>query len=395
MDDELNVRSLYGEEELTENVIIWFGAKSVQFPLAPDNISKISELVESCVPSGFGVNERTVFDNSYRNCKELKPKDFTLSNNYHELIPKFVADIANILESSKPIYASLNKICVYETHGFFKEHVDTPRSNIFASLVVCLPTGYEGGMLVVEDSAYDLSSTKAIKWCAFYPDCKHRIDEVTKGFRVTLTYDLLYLDLPKPTPYHDRLYITLEKSLRDLHTKYPGYVIGIGLANKYPTPSQQKSGGHRAKPILKGRDLRVVSILRNLGYTTDIKAVFNVEARNVSEYDGKESDAFPKDIYQVRKLVEERGNREDVYVLSDDWDGWHEEFYQDGEDSAIKELYEHGGRCIENLIWLSEPQSWHAGPSYITYGNEPGLGFVYKDGCILAYKQEKTTDQSD
>ncbi|KAF9898622.1 hypothetical protein BX616_003806 [Lobosporangium transversale] len=248
-------------------------------------------------------------------------------------------------------------------------------------------------MLVVENSAYDLSSTTAVKWCAFYPDCKHRIDEVTKGFRVTLTYDLLYLDLPEPAPYHDQLYTTLEKAMLKLHARHPGHVIGIGLANKYPTPSQQNSG-HKVKPILKGRDLKVVTILHSFGYTTDIKAVFKVNARNISNYDGVESDAFPEDIYQVSELTEEeQENGEEIHVLSDVWDGWIRKFSEEYE-CAIDKLYKYSGRCIGNLVWLSKPKLWHAGPPYIAYGNEASLGFVYRDGCILAYKQDETSGLS-
>ncbi|KAF9983122.1 hypothetical protein BGZ79_005832, partial [Entomortierella chlamydospora] len=266
---------LYGEEALLDGITISFGSKSLKFPLSQDDVDKFSELVESCAPSAFGMNERAVIDPSYRKCKELKPNDFTISNNYHEILPRIMAQAASVLESPKTIYASLNKLCVYETHGFFKEHVDTPQSDIFASLVVCLPTNYEGGMLTVEDNAYDLSSSNSIKWCAFYSDCRHKIDEVTKGFRVTLTYDLLYLDIPEPVPYHDLLYKTLESSLLELHAKHnvdpaltanqkPKFVIGIPLVSKYPSLE-----GHGGKPTLKGRDLKTLTILRDLGYTTD------------------------------------------------------------------------------------------------------------------------------
>ncbi|KAF9997888.1 hypothetical protein BGZ79_008413 [Entomortierella chlamydospora] len=274
--------SLYGENELSEGIAVLFGAKSLQFPVDADDVSKVSELVEACVPSGFGMNERTVVDPSYRNCKEMKPKSFTISNNYHEILPRIVAQVANALDSPKPIYASLNKICVYEMHGLFKEHVDIPKSNIFASLVVCLPTGYEGGKLIVEQDAYDLSSSTSIKWCAFYSDCKHRIEEVTKGFQVTLTYDLLYLDVPEPTPYRDALYKTLEKSLMKLYAKHdidpalaadeePKFVIGIPLTSKYPSLNRRHvRTSDENHPILKGMDLKMLTILHDLGYKSRI-----------------------------------------------------------------------------------------------------------------------------
>ncbi|KAG0008983.1 hypothetical protein BGZ82_004316, partial [Podila clonocystis] len=393
------------------------------FPSDTGDVSKISDLVNSCVPSAFGIKSRTVVDTSYRNCKEIKPKDFYVSNNYHALLPKIVAQVANLLESPKPIYASLNKLCVYETNGFFKDHVDTPQSNMFASLVVCLPTAYEGGALVVEDQPYDLSSADSIKWCAFYSDCKHRIDEVTKGFRATCTYDLLYIDLPEPAPYHDLLYKKLEESLAKLHTEHETanlkkrkhqepMVIGIPLTSKYPSLRS------KAAPILKGSDLRTMTILHDLGYTTDVKAVYSAELQyrfltlwgqpeESCQKDGS-SDEDDHDIdYDDDKLQEEeRGNhppfegvgdvyeekrfseREHGYTVLVISDNWHSSFCvseQDGEEVAL-ELYRAGGRCLSNVVWLSKPQCDYAGPDYIAYGNEASSATLYMDGCILAYK---------
>ncbi|KAF9112268.1 hypothetical protein BGX27_003706 [Mortierella sp. AM989] len=400
MNDDLDPRSLYGEEELTEPVVVAYGAKSLQFPVDANNASKVSELVESCVPSGFGMNERTVIDSSYRNCKELAPKNFMVSNNYHEIIPRIATQVANVLESPRPIYASLNKICVYETHGFFKEHVDTPQSNIFASLVVCLPTGYEGGMLIVEDSVYDLSSSNSIKWCAFYSDCKHKIDEVTKGFRVTLTYDLLYFDVPEPTPYRDLLYKTLENSLIELYAKHhvdpalssnrkPKFVIGIPLASKYPSRNTQITrSSDTTIPILKGRDIQTLAILHDLGYTTDVKAVYKVNITYISEHIEEKAPAFPGvgDVYEEMEFVEENEDGYDGYVISNVWNGWSGELNEEGGKSPLSALYEHGGRCLSNLVWLSEPMCRHVGRSYIAYGNQASTGTLYMDGCILAYK---------
>ncbi|KAF9351428.1 hypothetical protein BGX26_010569 [Mortierella sp. AD094] len=399
MNINLSTRSLYGEEKIDDGVAILFGTKSLQFPLAADGIAKIPELVETCVPSGFGMNARTVIDPSYRNCKELRPKNFAISNAYHEILPKIVTQVANILEAPKPIYASLNKLCVYETHGFFKEHVDTPQPNIFASLVVCLPTDYEGGMLVVEDSEYDLSSASSIKWCAFYSDCKHRIDEVTKGFRMTLTYDLLYVEVPEPTPYHDLWYKTLESSLLELYAKNnvdpalaanqkPKFVIGIPLASQYPCLAQQ-TYFDTTGPFLKGIDLRTLTILRDLGYTTDIKAVYGVEKRKVSaKYMRVARPAFEGvgDIYEEEEFTKEYYDGEEAFVITDVWNGWDGEVDEQYGHGPIEALYISGGRILKNVVWLWNPTFRNEGPSYIAYGNEASTGTVYMDGCVLAYK---------
>ena len=97
------------------------------------------------------------------------------------------------------IRAELYKINVYTSPtGCFKPHVDTPRgSNMFGSLVVCLPTQFQGGALVArhcgEQVVYDWSSpsedpVQKIQWAAFFSDIEHEILPVTEGYRVTLTY---------------------------------------------------------------------------------------------------------------------------------------------------------------------------------------------------------------
>lgn len=83
--------------------------------------------------------------------------------------------------------------------GFFKSHVDTPRSDKqFGSLVVSLPCHHEGGQLVVRhadhEAVFDWSTSKvqkdAVCWAAFYSDCEHEVKEMVEGSRVTLTYNL-------------------------------------------------------------------------------------------------------------------------------------------------------------------------------------------------------------
>ena len=81
--------------------------------------------------------------------------------------------------------------------GKFHAHVDTPRGpQQFGSLVVCLPYPHEGGTLRVKhlgkktDFAWGECNPQAISWAAFFGDCEHEVMEVTKGHRVTLTYNL-------------------------------------------------------------------------------------------------------------------------------------------------------------------------------------------------------------
>ena len=95
------------------------------------------------------------------------------------------------------IRAELYKLNIYSgPSGKFKAHVDTPRSETqIGSLVVCLPSAFQGGTLSVshQDNTvkFDWSAsspagqTPCIQWAAFYSDCSHEVQEVTAGHRVT------------------------------------------------------------------------------------------------------------------------------------------------------------------------------------------------------------------
>lgn len=98
------------------------------------------------------------------------------------------------------IQAELYKLNIYSSGGFFKAHVDTPRSeNMFGSLVVCLPTQFSSGELVTRHHGhtvkYDWSSPpdsprKTASWAVFFSDVEHEILPVTQGHRFTLTFNL-------------------------------------------------------------------------------------------------------------------------------------------------------------------------------------------------------------
>lgn len=117
--------------------------------------------------------------------------------------------------------------------GKFKSHVDTPRSpSQFGSLVVCLPLEFEGGVLEVRHKGQAVtfdwsdansgskSSSPSICWAAFYSDCEHEIFEVTKGHRLTLTYNLYSVrgngQLGGNYPWLDPTQLPLYQTIRDL-----------------------------------------------------------------------------------------------------------------------------------------------------------------------------------
>ena len=52
---------------------------------------------------------------------------------------------------NKSIELNLYKLLIYEKGGFFKNHRDSEKeNNMFATLIIQLPTFHEGGQLIVK-----------------------------------------------------------------------------------------------------------------------------------------------------------------------------------------------------------------------------------------------------
>lgn len=157
-------------------------------------------------------------------------------------------------EMNLGIRAELYKLNVYSgPSGKFRAHVDTPRSETqVGSLVVCLPSEFEGGVLSVSHQANTIrfdwsasastSQTPSIQWAAFYSDCSHEVQEVTAGHRITLTYNLYalrgsgFLAGKKHSMDATRLptYRPLVDLLRSRTFMVEGGSMAIGLAHAYP-----------------------------------------------------------------------------------------------------------------------------------------------------------------
>ena len=99
-----------------------------------------------------------------------------------------------------PISAQLYTANFYIGGGHFAPHKDTPRgSDMFGTLVVCLPSQFTKGKLVLShrgivqkfDWGHAIAAQKQpnqLHWAAFFGDVDHQIETVWSGARVSLTY---------------------------------------------------------------------------------------------------------------------------------------------------------------------------------------------------------------
>jgi len=125
-------------------------------PIYRLNEPTLEDLVEDCEPATFGFNGKDVLDEAVRKAGKLEAYKFSTNFNPYdygivnmvagELLPGIVRAGNRPAINHCGIVAELYKLNVYSgPSGMFKPHIDTPRGRTqFGSLVVCLPTEFEG-----------------------------------------------------------------------------------------------------------------------------------------------------------------------------------------------------------------------------------------------------------
>jgi hypothetical protein len=168
-----------------------------------DQENELNPLLDQCKPAPFGEGKKTRYDRRVRDAFQLKAENggFTVDN--------FDPESAGILKQIQrglvphdpnPISADLYTVNVYMAGGHFAPHKDTPRgSDMFSTLVVCLPSHFFRGRLVLNhrgvvqkfDWGRAIQAQKQpnqLHWAAFFGDVDHQIEQIWSGARVTLTY---------------------------------------------------------------------------------------------------------------------------------------------------------------------------------------------------------------
>ena len=257
----------------------------VVFPGASD--VDIQQLLDACSVASFGRNDQLVTDTNYRNSLKLDPDNFMTSFQVASTPIQLAA--MTMMPNVQGIQAELYKLNIYSSGGFFKAHVDTPRSEqVFGSLVVCLPTQFSGGELVIRHHGrtvkFDWSSPpdnprKTASWAVFFSDVEHEVLPVTEGHRITLTYNL-YAKMCETKaieaiPLHDTsinpLYKELSAALHHPHFMRGGGVLGFVCQHKYACTDLNSTSS--LPRLLKGADEIIYSVAKSLGLSVIVKPV--------------------------------------------------------------------------------------------------------------------------
>ncbi|HEV3121027.1 MAG TPA: 2OG-Fe(II) oxygenase, partial [Isosphaeraceae bacterium] len=170
----------------------------IGLPLTP---KQAKELIKHCDQAPYGKGEKTIVDTTVRRVWRMEPDRFSLKNPdwkrfMDETLGKVKEELG--LEEQK-LESHLYDLLLYEPGSFFLPHRDGEKlDRMVATLVIVLPSSYEGGELVVRhDGAEQTIDFKSahdskfhIHFAAFYADCEHEVRPLRKGYRLCLVYNL-------------------------------------------------------------------------------------------------------------------------------------------------------------------------------------------------------------
>jgi hypothetical protein len=166
----------------------------------PLTTTQAEELKPLCQQAPYGKGEETIVDTSVRRVRQLKPEHFTLTNpEWDQFLKQIVKKVQQELGlENQKLEAHLYDLLLYEPGSFFLPHRDGEKlPRMVATLVITLPSSFQGGELVVrhegQEQTIDPSSECKhfrIHFAAFYADCEHEVRPLREGHRLSLVYNL-------------------------------------------------------------------------------------------------------------------------------------------------------------------------------------------------------------
>ena len=188
------------------------GVGPVALPLLPEQAGRIIGVAEA---APYGRGEDTVIDPAVRRCWQVGPDRVRLGGrHWARTLDRIVTRAAEGLGVGDPVTAEFHKLLVYGPGSFFVGHRDTEKApGMFATLVVVLPSSFQGGDLLVRHRgrearlALRCGDPAEAAFAAFYADCVHEVLPVTAGHRLALAYNLVRAGKgrpPQPPDHEDQ-----------------------------------------------------------------------------------------------------------------------------------------------------------------------------------------------
>ncbi|HEX4610645.1 MAG TPA: 2OG-Fe(II) oxygenase [Urbifossiella sp.] len=159
------------------------------------------ELKAHCRQAPYGKGEKTIVDASVRRVWQLEPDRFALTNpDWSQFLSDTVRTVQRELGlDGQKLECHLYNLLLYEPGSFFLPHRDGEKlDRMVATLVVVLPSRFEGGALAVRhegrEQVIDFSTPdhnpSHTHFAAFYADCEHEVRPLRVGHRLCLVYNL-------------------------------------------------------------------------------------------------------------------------------------------------------------------------------------------------------------
>ncbi|WVW78666.1 hypothetical protein I302_100626 [Kwoniella bestiolae CBS 10118] len=293
----------------------------------PFDTTSARELYESGQPSPFGQEIGLVYDEGYRQAREIKAPHFALG-----------ADL--LVDSALPtiLMEKLNY-----TRGFLQPHKDAPQGkDHIGTLVLCLPSHFRSGDLVVSHGdvtvTFDWSNqvkNGGIAWGFLYSDCKHEVLPVEDGIRITIQYEVFIRRIPELT--NDRMYDWRSEIVKQAFNRVmdPSFLpeggrLAFGLKYEYPIRDDYGHTDWSAlEKLLKGIDAVFMACLKATGlmyesfgvydtweldrYWREERSEASVEADKETDEE-KEDTSFYRDIWSANSCHAASGS----HLESDD-----------------------------------------------------------------------------
>ncbi|KAF7331092.1 hypothetical protein MVEN_02449500 [Mycena venus] len=154
------------------------------------------------------------------------------------------------------------------------------------------------------------------------------------------------------------------------YVAFYGGILRFGLVYKYPV--NEKTSLSKLKSSLKGADALLVRASEQLGLQTALKAVY-------SDNDGE----IMLDTILLGSIGHEQVEGSIIDMLHQDFDGEILEHDRDDRDTEIADV-----TWVTQMSKLIDLEA-----TYLAYGNEPSIGYIYGDLALMVYVPE--ADDSD
>lgn len=220
---------------------------------------------------------------------------------------------------------------IYEQGAMFKPHKDSEKANgMFATMVICLPSPHEGGDVVVSfgGNSATLATSHLSEWntsfLAWYSDVLHEVRPVESGFRVVLTYNLIYTgttQIPNLANFELEKFMLKNALLRwriaSLTSEDMPSCLAYPLEHNY---SEANLNSDRLKGKDKARAVCMAQLAEELGFTCVLAIV---ERTTMTQGDEETSDtvqlahvvSFDGQVVLQRAEVDQ-----EIFMTDEHWD---------------------------------------------------------------------------